>query len=401
MDDPEPLSPINTIHYVEAFDHVELIERWIPIISGIPGLKVVCHVKSMYVTRLSERFLAISTVSVCGPETNTSWKDYLQRISFTRDSVAVVATIGQRPHWFRSFIGRVRYYVVLHNLNYCFNRSEYRTSADGIVDHLRDVQNWLAKNGKRRFFTSADGLIYASTRLAREGMQEPFLRKVRHIVIPFAGSPDSGNSRPIVNKDQPLRVVIPGSINNRVRNYDVVVEALKIAEPFGTKIEVHLAGRVTDWNILDNFKNHFPQAFSPLLATDLIIWYYEKGLSEDAFNLLLQKSDIILSPLRPEITVGRYWELLGITKASGTPFDAVFFAKPLLLPSWHPLMDPAIIHFESGRELGQLLVQYADRTSLPVNCWRKNSIRALRDTWIAALKPSGDESTSMIRIGPS
>ncbi len=344
-----------------------------------------CHVKIEYVQLLRKRFSQVPHLTLRCPRYGQGWASYLKEINFTEDSRLVIATIGRRPHWFASAIGRVRYFVVLHNLNYCFDRGAYRKAAHSLKELVQDGRDYLRKPGKRRLFTQAEALLYPTEQLAQEGRQQFFLKGASHRVVPFAARRDCPKVSYSGSAVHPLKVIVPGSVTYRARDYDALIEALAVAVPSGAAIEIHLAGRIIDAAILQQLTNRLPHTIQTKVPSAVQVFSYPNGLQEEQFITLLASADILLAPLQMEVPVGRYRELLGFTKASGTPFDAIYYGKPLLLPHYHPLRDPAVVHFSDGTQLGLLLVEYANRRNFPTNCWVERSESALRDQWIEAL----------------
>ncbi|NJB85724.1 hypothetical protein GGR26_001469 [Lewinella marina] len=375
-----------TLHYIEAFDHTELIERWIPILATIEDLKIVVHVNPWYRDQLTTYCRTLTGVELRGPVGCLSWSDYLERLQFSSTCVAFIATLGKRTEWFYSLAGRVRYAVLLHNLNNCFDRKEYRHPPERIVDRLKDLRTLIRKRSHRRFLASAGALTYATAALASEGKKESFLYAVPHLVLPFAAYQAGCKilNRPAASSG--LRVIIPGTVTERTRDYQAVIDALVIVAESEAPMHVHLAGRFRNPTLEQLFQTRLAHAFSHPATGPLTIHKYPNGLNKTDFDRLLAESDLILAPLKTPVTVGRYQEQIGRTKALGTPFDAIFFKKPLLLPAWHPVQDPAVIPYSSANDLGHILINFAKgNRELPVNCWEHYSHFQLREYWKAVL----------------
>ncbi|WP_116108230.1 hypothetical protein [Lewinella sp. IMCC34191] len=374
-----------TVHYLEAFDHTELIERWVGLIASIAGVKVVCHVKPCYQESLRAQYSTVPNVSIGGPTEGISWPAYIRRIQFDSTSVAVIPTVGQRPHWFTSLISRVNFYLVLHNLNYWFDRSAYRLPRSTVKDLAKDVRQYIEIRAKRSLLTSSLALLYATDALAQEGMRETSLGNVNHLVLPFSCLRNSPVQITANADRRTLQVVVPGSMSSRARNYKLVLDGLAGAAGNDAMIDIHFAGKVVDQCIQRQFQEFVTER--SLSGTNGIqLHWYNDGLDEQQFDAVLTSADVILAPLKPEVTVGRYIEKIGYTKASGTPFDAIYFGKPILLPFWHPLRDPAVLHFSDGTHLGDVLTNLAFNRELPKNCWHSNTEQALRSKWENLIK---------------
>ncbi len=366
------------IHYVEAFDHIELLERWAPLLADLPDTHLVCHVQPRYAGWLIQRLANHPNAEVRGPRAGESWDKYLKHLPFTTNARVLIATLGRRPHWFYSLSCRVPYYVVLHNLNYCFDRSTFRLPVRGVGDLVRDGIDLARKRGKRSLLSRAAGLLYPYERMVLEGRQQSYLASTAHYLMPFSGRLQAAQAPP---PEGPLQVVVPGTVINRARDYNLVAAALTVAVAAQAKITLHLAGKVSDMDIIAQLRRAVPDS-NPQGPGGVRLEYYPEGLAEATFVELLSSADVLLGPIKSEVRVGRYRELLGITKASGTPFDAVFYGKPLLLPAWHPLEDPAVIPYSSGVELGRILVDFAVHRNLPTDCWSASTELALRERWI-------------------
>jgi len=126
-----------------------------------------------------------------------------------------------------------------------------------------------------------------------------------------------------------IRLVVPGSIDNKRRDYARVFDLLQLAERQGLTIDlVILGGYVGDYGkeILVKAKTYTGK-FTRVLSyeTDLI--------HQEEFDRQLDEAHFIFIPSVVETTIcGSIPEVYGITKSSGNIFDVIKHAKPFIIP---------------------------------------------------------------------
>jgi glycosyltransferase involved in cell wall biosynthesis len=167
----------------------------------------------------------------------------------------------------------------------------------------------------------------------------------------------------------PLHVVVPGRITNRVRNYDSVISVSDELFPERNKsLKITILGTPQDdsgQEILRRVQTLAAKghniSINELETVSLDIQDLE-WIPSDKFRQVLNSCDILLNPCRDIETrpVGIPDEVRGRSKGSGILFDSLQHKKPLILPS-HFTIDQIIsnhtISYTGPTDLARLLNQ--------------------------------------------
>ena len=126
-----------------------------------------------------------------------------------------------------------------------------------------------------------------------------------------------------------IHIVVPGSIDQRRRDYASVFTLLEAAEKKQTRIHITLlGGPMADYGeqIL-NRAREFNGTFTGISC------YHEQVVQQDEFDRKLDSAHFILIPSVVRTFIcGNIPETYGITKSSGNIFDIIKHAKPFIAP---------------------------------------------------------------------
>jgi len=151
--------------------------------------------------------------------------------------------------------------------------------------------------------------------------------------------------------DGKLRIVIPGLIQEHRKDYSNVFPAFEnIFENHKGKIKLHIPGLPVGRfgkQIYDKFKDMGQK------GCDIVI--FDHFVPDDIFDDILTQSDIILAPIRIKTRAdGDIEEVYGKTVGSGVIFNAIQYAKPIVVPA----------EFNMLPELESSTLRYSDSIGL-------------------------------------
>ncbi|MBZ5856239.1 hypothetical protein [Flavihumibacter profundi] len=131
-----------------------------------------------------------------------------------------------------------------------------------------------------------------------------------------------------------INIAIPGSIDNKRRNYPVVFELANMLK--GLPVTITLLGG-GDNEFARNIWNQCRDSISANL-----VWFETKIVDQHIFDEILDLAHFIWIPSVIHTTIcGKIPETYGITKSSGNIFDIVKHAKPFIYPA--SLQVPGIL----------------------------------------------------------
>jgi hypothetical protein len=152
-------------------------------------------------------------------------------------------------------------------------------------------------------------------------------------------------------KDNKIKFVIPGQIEKHRRDYDIVIDAFEnLFNNFKEEISLYLLGYpVGDYGklILKRCKLIKEKGYN--------IINFDEFVPEEEYNQIISDCDFIISPIKIETgSWGLLEEKYGVTKASAIIFEAIQYAKPLVIP----------VDFNIIKELDSSTLKYSDSKDL-------------------------------------
>lgn len=156
----------------------------------------------------------------------------------------------------------------------------------------------------------------------------------------------------------PLRIVVPGSIDGKRRDYHAVLALAKMLEKDPVQII-----------LLGGGQSAYAQKIWQLCANSglsNLLWFEQAILSQDIFDQWLDNAHFIWIPsvINTEICEG-IPEVYGITKSSGNIFDIIKHARPFLYPDTLVVPDAIQSSGYSYSNLDSLVQQVRQIISQP------------------------------------
>lgn len=135
-----------------------------------------------------------------------------------------------------------------------------------------------------------------------------------------------------------LHLTIPGTLDNRKKDYALVLNALKsLAPDLSRPLVINLLGRPKD-----QFGQAVCRDFRALASAQITVNTWETTVPQADFDRVMAETDLILAPILLETSYAIYREQYGTTKISGAIFDMIRYGKPIVLPASYPL-DEALM----------------------------------------------------------
>ena len=150
------------------------------------------------------------------------------------------------------------------------------------------------------------------------------------------------------------RIVVPGVIDARRRNYQDVLKLAELINKTGMRISITLLGGLNKEfgsGIIESIKN------SPHTAD--LKYYTAPVVDQPEFDRKMDDADIVLLPatVQTYILDGIYEEY-GVTQSTGTLFDIVKHAKPFFAPRnlrVDPFLEKSCLRYDSVDEILEII----------------------------------------------
>jgi hypothetical protein len=130
--------------------------------------------------------------------------------------------------------------------------------------------------------------------------------------------------------EKKIRIVIPGSLDKRRRDYDQVFQLATMADQKKLNLQIILLGGYFDdyGEAVSAKADAFQSAFCSVTA------YHTRIVDQDEFDRQMDAAHFVFIPSVIDTNIcGDIPETYGITKSSGNIFDVIKHAKPFIVPA--------------------------------------------------------------------
>jgi len=176
------------------------------------------------------------------------------------------------------------------------------------------------------------------------------------------------------NKDV-VRITVPGAVDQRRRDYQLLLSAWKqIIPKLEKRVELSLLGKTKG-----GYGKRIVHAFQDLQSDKFKFRSYLNRLQQLEFNDVMRNSDLLVSPIILDTRYKIYREKYGFTKISGIETDVIRHGIPAIIPSGYPLdenLKQLIDGYDSVEGLSRLLLEYINGDLLDQ---RKSSVRQVTE----------------------
>lgn len=206
-----------------------------------------------------------------------------------------------------------------------------------ILLNLHDINNFfktkwsvsirtnIRSAGKKLLMLLTDGYIVNMEAMKNYIAANHFTKKQVYWLQPVFYTPPAQATKTTFSNT----IVVPGSIEQKRRNYDLVLYAAQ--EMLNDKIPVTwiLAGKP-----VEKYGAAIIKKAKKLNTRGAVISYFQEEIPENEFQHILATCSFIFSPLvSPTKVRDNIMEVYGQSKASGNVNDTIRHAKPFIVPS--------------------------------------------------------------------
>lgn len=151
--------------------------------------------------------------------------------------------------------------------------------------------------------------------------------------------------------------VIPGTVDERRRDYITVFDAFKIICEDYPDVKLMLLGRSNKDEVKKIFLGSSPtEKDKDILRNNIIT--YDTYVKKEIYNTFLEKACCIICPSVPTThTINTATETYGVTKSPNI-HESIKFGKPLVLPHYIVTQTPTTLHYATSCNLFSCLQHY-------------------------------------------
>ncbi len=206
-----------------------------------------------------------------------------------------------------------------------------------ILVNLHDINNFfkvkpslsirtnIRSIGKKLLMLLADGYIVNAENMKWYMIKNRLTKKPIYWLQPVYYKPSLTDKKTTFANT----IVVPGSIDQRRRDYHLVLKVIQEMLNLRVPVKWILAGKpVEDYGV------KIIEKAKELITYGADISFYKEVIPENEFQQIIAASSLILSPLVSSTTIhDNISEIYGESKGSGNVYDAIRHAKPLIVPS--------------------------------------------------------------------
>lgn len=249
--------------------------------------------------------------------------------------------------WLVKALPGVRIILTIHDINGYFQFRE-----DGSL--RRRIRN----TGKRKLIKAVNEFIVINSNMV-DYLQSllPAGKSVRYLPGSFF---DKDLYQPPPASMDPIQLVVPGSVDSRRRDYNIVFDLMQACREQQLNVIVTLLGGFrpeSDRRLMNrvlDFSDEYPN----------LRWSEEPVVSQPVFDEVMQEAHFVLSPsVISTVISDDVQEEYGVSKSSGNISDIVRYARPAIIPA-------ALV---TGPEISHIAIRYQSVKEIP------EQLKLLRD----------------------
>lgn len=307
-----------SIVVIELEFHVECLATLSDLLASSEKIQAKYFVNSHGAETLSRRLLDTSEVYV--QKEVESKQAFLSKHNeaFSKADVVFIATLEQ--HWkaYKNVIQKSNVLLRVHGLNYHFSNQFQLVKGLKQLGFIGVLREFYWRNHYWKKVLQSDINYFTPTLISKS-----YLSKIQSGSKWMPVVPLSYFKRTEKSHNSLFTIVIPGSVEENRRNYNIVIEAIS-----------YLQQHSITWVLLGEMKSDkIMEQLNKLKKRGCLIEYFTETVSDSKFEEQMKKCDLVFAPVTEFHPFKDVVEIPGDTKISGATSDALLFGKPILLPS--------------------------------------------------------------------
>ena len=240
--------------------------------------------------------------------------------------------------WMIRLLRNVRVLVTIHSINYFFWSLP--------TFSLRAI---IRKMGKKELVRVVDDFNVVTPTLV-DYLRNKLPKGKRIHVVPGAVYEGRANAVVYQEPGKSIHVVVPGALDERRRDYQLVLELMRRIRRGDMPVSITLLGGLNPEFGIDIIKKIKMESFGPALK-----YYEQEVVDQPEFDKVMDEADLVLLPSAIHtLILDAIPEDYGITQSTGTLFDVIKHAKPFIAPlslRVDPYLEGSCLRYESVDEI--------------------------------------------------
>ncbi len=264
----------------------------------------------------SEKILKQLEISTSDNVFVSSPKTILNQLEWKNYDFIIVGTVHRFFNVFEQIISKNKSAIIVHNIN--FSKANKSTLFFNIFKN--DFAYRLKLLLKESLFSVSEIHKKANVKFVLD--QNLVSSGFRFLPLFFTEKFESEKQ----SNTEILNVVIPGTVSQKRRDYNRVLEILKTLK---SSISITFLGKA-EADELQKIENVVSKN-----SENISIKHFTEKVPKSVFNKIMQEADVVWCPIHQETDFFSVKEFYGKTKMSGNIGDAIHFGKPALMPHFY------------------------------------------------------------------
>lgn len=234
-------------------------------------------------------------------------------------------------------------YLVIHDVNNYFEVVKNINTSGGLRQLLRIAKYYFTGyfSKRKKALHTFEGIIVPSPAIKAYTAVRTAMQSI--VSLPFFYN----EHRPVIYNHDHTTIVIPGTVNQRSRDYNMVYETLHCmnANGFDRPVNLILLGQCKGQEALKIRQKFLDMNFHWLQLTT-----FEAAVPQSTYDRLMLEADFYLLPLQHQWRYGIVNEIGGTTCLSGNIGDMVRYGMPVLLPNGYQIQEelmPLVTYYDN------------------------------------------------------
>jgi hypothetical protein len=375
---------------VVDFNHYEVVEAFVRVLQPL-GIELSLVVSDWIASDLKQTNVAeapnISTYIASSDNRPEIIREILSDQSI---DVCIFSTLDSDFAEYRNILSLFRgtKLLVVHNLSYWFSKRRIA----GLFSVPRHPLHRILLDS----VAQSDAIIVLSGELKLHALRH---YRIRRPIVEFTTCIARERFDETVEVDKPPRIVIPGQIEAKRRDYHAALDSFEQLEK--DSAELVLLGAP-----FDRYGASVTQRCKVLSDQGWKICWYERYVPQTEFDSQMNRASVVLSPIVPTTNFSGVVEHYGTSKITGAIPDMIRYGKPGILPSYiqfPPELVSSVRTYHSQEELTTILKSFGnaeERKRITGNA-KKNSrhweLPQVRARFISELETIGIHLADTVR----
>lgn len=287
------------IAYIEIDTHAEIAADFMDLMEDSKGFSV-----DYYFSEKIKKQIHESNENVFLSDNSM----ILDQLETKKYDLVIIGTVHRYFNTFLNITQKYKTAVIVHNINFS------KASKSDLIKKIfkEDVFYRLKLWWKEGLFNSSKVYINANQLLV---LDKEFSSS-KYQFLPLFYSKEF-----IQSKNEKLKVVIPGGVSQKRRDYNHVLDVIQKSEGV-ENIDFVFLGKAKGEE-LENIKK---------IAEKFNLKYFTERVSQEDFEIWMKKADVLWCPIQQKTEFFSQEEIYGSTKMTGNIGDAIKFGKVAVFP---------------------------------------------------------------------